>query len=65
MRDKAKLALPLDRIFSQTVSGAPKSEVLLKLAHRHPGVQHHFVEDKLSTLEKVDHSDPSYRPHIC
>ena len=53
LRDMAHVPLPLDRIFSQTVSGAPKSEVLAKLAARHPGAAYHFVEDKLSTLEKV------------
>lgn len=53
LRDKAQVALPLDRIFSQTVSGAPKSEVLQMLAARHRGAACHFVEDKLSTLEKV------------
>jgi hypothetical protein len=50
----AGITLPLDRIFSQTVSGAPKSEVLQDLADRHPDAAAYvFVEDKLSTLEKV------------
>jgi len=53
LRDMAKVPLPLDRIFSQTVSGRPKSEVLLKLAERHPRASYHFVEDKMGTLEKV------------
>lgn len=53
LRDKAQVNLPMDRIFSQTVSGAPKSEVLQMLAQRHPSADYHFVEDKLSTLEKV------------
>ena len=43
-----------DRIFSQTVSGRPKSEVLHALAAKHPDAAGKvFVEDKLSTLEKV------------
>ena len=43
-----------ERIFSQTVSGRPKGEVLSMLAGRHPGAAgYHFVEDKLSTLEAV------------
>jgi hypothetical protein len=50
----AGIAFPPDRIFSQTVSGLPKSEVLESLRERHPGAQAYvFVEDKLSTLEKV------------
>lgn len=53
LRDMAKVPLPLDRIFSQTVSGRPKSEVLLKLAERHPRASYHFVEDKMGTLEKA------------
>lgn len=53
LRDMAHVPLPRDRIFSQTVSGDPKSEVLARLAARHPGAAYHFVEDKLSTLEKV------------
>lgn len=53
LRDKANVILPLDRIFSQTVSGAPKSEVLQMLEDRHPGSAYHFVEDKMGTLEKV------------
>ncbi|KAL4452021.1 hypothetical protein ABPG75_007683 [Micractinium tetrahymenae] len=54
LRQMAGIAFPLDRIFSQTVSGRPKSEVLAELAQRHPGAgAYHFVEDKFSTLEKV------------
>lgn len=50
----AEVPFPDDHIFSQTVSGRPKSEVLLKLEERHPGAAaYHFIEDKLSTLEKV------------
>lgn len=54
MRDMAEVPFPPDRIFSQTVSGRPKTEVLEQLAARHPraaGLV--FVEDKLTTLEKV------------
>ena len=44
----------MERIFSQTVSGRPKTEVLEKLAAGAPtGCRLHFVEDKLSTLEAV------------
>ncbi|KAG1667581.1 hypothetical protein FOA52_014662 [Chlamydomonas sp. UWO 241] len=54
MRDMAGIDFPLDRIFSQTVSGRPKGEVLTKLAGNHPDASALvFVEDKLSTLEKV------------
>jgi hypothetical protein len=49
----AKVPLDADRIFSQTVSGQPKSEVLAMLQERHPGTQYHFIEDKMGTLEKV------------
>lgn len=51
----AGIAFPMDRIFSQTVSGRPKSEVLAQLAAEHPQAgAFHFVEDKFSTLEKVN-----------
>ena len=53
LREMAGIAFPPDRIFSQTVSGRPKSEVLCALADKHPGAEYHFVEDKASTLEKV------------
>ncbi|PRW56992.1 hypothetical protein C2E21_4196 [Chlorella sorokiniana] len=54
LRQMAGIHFPMDRIFSQTVSGRPKSEVLEMLAERHPEAgSYHFVEDKLSTLEKV------------
>lgn len=53
----AKVPFPDDHIFSQTVSGRPKSEVLLTLESRHLGAAaYHFIEDKLSTLEKVSWS---------
>lgn len=54
MRDMAGIDFPLARIFSQTVSGRPKGEVLNKLSAEHPAASELiFVEDKLSTLEKV------------
>lgn len=54
LRQMAGIAFPMDRIFSQTVSGRPKSEVLADLAARHPQAGgYHFVEDKFSTLDKV------------
>ena len=57
LRDMAKVPFPDDHIFSQTVSGRPKSEVLLTLESRHLGAAaYHFIEDKLSTLEKVSWS---------
>lgn len=50
----AGIQFPANRIFSQTVSGRPKSEVLESLQENHPNADsYHFVEDKLSTLEKV------------
>jgi phosphoglycolate phosphatase-like HAD superfamily hydrolase len=55
----ADIHFPPERIFSQTVSGRPKSEVLESLNEKHPGSECHFVEDKLSTLEKV-----SSLPHM-
>ena len=43
-----------DRIFSQAESGRPKTEVLAMLQQRHPKAKSlHFVEDKLSTLNKA------------
>ena len=53
LKEKAKLGLPSDRIFSTTVSGQPKSEVLQELEQKHPKTTYHFVEDKLGTLDKV------------
>ncbi len=49
----ADIDFPMDRIYSTTVSGQPKSEVLEMLRTQHPGFECHFVEDKLSTLKKV------------
>jgi len=68
LREIGGIPFEEDRVFSQTVSGQPKSEVLRMLEERHrdggtggggegPGgkgnVSFHFVEDKLSTLEKI------------
>lgn len=57
LKRMAGLDFPIERIFSQTVSGRPKSEVLLDLQNKHPeassGGGYHFVEDKMSTLDKV------------
>ena len=53
LHNAANLPLPPERIFSTAETGQPKSEVLLQLHARHPGAECHFVEDKLSTLEKV------------
>ena len=49
----AKVKLPKERIISTTLSGRPKSDILRDLQLEHPGLEYHFVEDKLSTLEKV------------
>ena len=54
LRDLGSLDFPMERIYSQTVSGRPKTEVLEKLAAAAPpGCRLTFVEDKLSTLEAV------------
>ena len=54
MSRKANIDIPPERLFSQTVSGVPKTEVLLALqADAAPGARLVFVEDKMSTLEKV------------
>lgn len=49
----AGVDFPMERIFSQTVSGRPKSEVLTDLKDKYAGARYYFVEDKFSTLEKV------------
>lgn len=50
----ANVHIPMDRIYSQTVSGQPKAEVLVMLQERHSdAVGMHFVEDKMGTLDKV------------
>jgi len=54
LRDLGGLDFDMERIYSQTVSGRPKTEVLEKLAAAAPpGCRLTFVEDKLSTLEAV------------
>jgi hypothetical protein len=53
MHNMAKVPISPDHIFSTTVSGQPKSDILKDLQQQHPGASCHFVEDKLSTLEKV------------
>lgn len=53
LRDKAGIDFAPERIYSQTVSGQPKSEVLVQLHARHPGCSYHFIEDKFGTLDKV------------
>ena len=59
LANAAGVPFPDDAIFSQTVSGRPKGEVLTALAEKHAGAPaFHFVEDKLSTLEKVA-ADPA------
>jgi hypothetical protein len=54
MHNMAGVPIASEDIFSTTVSGQPKSEILIDLQREHPGMEkYHFVEDKLSTLEKV------------
>lgn len=53
LKDMAGVNFPMERIFSTTVSGQPKSEVLAMLTEKHPDRQCYFIEDKISTLEKV------------
>ena len=54
MEKKGNLIIPDERVFSQTVSGAPKTDVLLDLsANAQKGARKIFVEDKYSTLVKV------------
>ena len=56
MHNIAKVPIPSEAIFSTTVSGQPKSEILVELQRQHPGLTYHFVEDKLGTLEKASSS---------
>ena len=63
LRGMAKVPVPNEDIHSTTLSGQPKSDILLQLAERHPGAACHFVEDKLSTLEKARPWTPSLRVH--
>ena len=53
MHNMAKVPIDPQDIFSTTVSGQPKSEILIDLQRQHPNLTYHFVEDKLGTLEKV------------
>ena len=65
LKDMAKLPLDSDRIWSTTVSGKPKSDMLVKLQGQHPNMIYHFVEDKLGTLEKVGHAVFPALTHQC
>jgi hypothetical protein len=53
LEQMAAIDFPMDRIYSQTESGNPKSEVLEMLRGKHPDCVCHFVEDKLATMQKV------------
>jgi phosphoglycolate phosphatase-like HAD superfamily hydrolase len=54
LRDLGGVEVPMEQIFSQTVSGRPKGEVLQQLAQgAAPGARLLFVEDKASTLAAV------------
>ena len=54
LNDMARAPVPMERIYSTTVSGRPKTDMLKKLASGSvEGSRLVFVEDKLSTLEKV------------
>jgi hypothetical protein len=51
MSEKAGLRIPEHRLFSQTVSGVPKTEVLIELGKNAiAGSKKIFVEDKMSGL---------------
>lgn len=49
----AGIDFPMERIYSMTVSGRPKTEVLALLEKKHPERKCLFIEDKVSTLYKV------------
>jgi hypothetical protein len=53
----AGIDFPMERIYSMTVSGKPKSGVLKQLAEEHPTARAHFVEDKLATLQKIENDE--------
>jgi phosphoglycolate phosphatase-like HAD superfamily hydrolase len=60
LANMASIDMDPNRIYSQTLSGKPKTEVLEKLERSHPeATVKLFVEDKLSTLEKVA-ADPAF-----
>jgi phosphoglycolate phosphatase-like HAD superfamily hydrolase len=68
LRDLGGLDFPLERIFSQTVSGRPKTDVLAQLqagAGVTPDTRLLFVEDKLSTLEAVAAAPGFERWQLC
>jgi hypothetical protein len=67
LAQKAGIELDLERIFSQTVSGQPKAEVLAMFLEQHSEcTEFHFVEDKMSTLHKVIGDDrlDKYQLHL-
>lgn len=61
LKEIGRIPFEGSNVFSQTVSGRPKGEVLKMLQEKHSSenegdrqqISFHFVEDKLSTLEKV------------
>eukprot|EP00210_Caulerpa_lentillifera_P000220 g214.t1 len=53
LHDMARVEFPMEKIISTTVSGQPKTEILHQLEQGFPDRKYIFVEDKLSTLEKV------------
>ena len=54
LKKKASIDFPLDRIHSNTESGIPKSDIIIQLRKQHSECTcSHFVEDKISTLQKV------------
>jgi len=53
LKDMAKIDFPMERILSTTISGQPKTEILADLQSRYDMTEWHFIEDKLSTLDKV------------
>lgn len=50
----AQVEFPMEKIISTTVSGQPKTEILNQLQQDFPEMKYLFIEDKLSTLEKVN-----------
>lgn len=49
----AQVEFPMEKIISTTVSGQPKTEILNQLQQDFTEMKYLFIEDKLSTLEKV------------
>lgn len=65
LRDMAGIEFPMERIFSTTASGQPKTEVLEKIQNDHPELNYIFIEDKFSTLDKASAVlMPSERIHV-